>query len=229
MKKERKTIIFSSFVISLMFACVIFMQFKSATQTNLTDIQNMNEDELKKEIINWQNKYEDSQKKLDDINKKIKEYDGNISNGENNSSLLESEYQDILKNVGLTDVQGNGVIIKLQDNDEQRISSNHLVELVNELKNAGAEAISINDNRVINFTDIVDVNYVIMINGIKISSPYEVKAIGNITYLSSTLNAKDGYITTYKNTDLDIEFEEKNSIFISKYNKELKLKYSVKE
>ena len=229
MKKERKTIILSSFVISLMFACVVFMQFKSATQTNLTDIQNMNEDELKKEILNWKNKYEDSQKKLDDINKKIKEYDENISNGENNSSLLESEYQDVIKNAGLTDVQGNGIIIKLQDNDEQRISSNHLVELVNELKYAGAEAISINDNRVINFTDIVDVNYVIMINGIKISSPYEVKAIGNITYLSSTLNAKDGYITTYKNTDLDIEFEEKKSVFIPRYNKELKLKYSVKE
>lgn len=229
MKKERRTIFFTVFFISIMFACVFFMQFKSATQTNLIDIQNMNEEELKREIINWQNRLNDSEKQLDEINNKIKEYEESLYKGEKNSTLLNSEYQEAIKNVGLTNVQGEGIVIRLQDNEDQRISSNHLVELVNELKYAGAEAISINDNRVINITDIVDVNYIIMINGIKISSPYEVKAIGNITYLSSTLNAKDGYITTYKDTGLNIEFEQKKSIFISKYNKELKIKYSVKE
>lgn len=100
-----------------------------------------------------------------------------------------------------------------------------MLRLVNDLKYAGAEAISINGNRITNFTDIVDVNYVIMIDGIKLSSPYEVKAIGNQTYLSSTLNAKDGFLKTYKETGVTITMSEEKNIKIQKYNRELKLKY----
>ena len=99
--------------------------------------------------------------------------------------------------------------------------------LVNELKYAGAEAISINNNRVTNFTDIVDVNYVIMIDGVKISSPYEVKAIGDQTYLSSTLSAKDGFLSTYKETGLTIKMNEEVKVTIPKYHKELKMKYGM--
>ena len=126
---------------------------------------------------------------------------------------------------GLTNVEGEGVVLKLEDNEEQQITSNHLLRLVNDLKYAGAEAISINGNRITNFTDIVDVNYVIMIDGIKLSSPYEVKAIGNQTYLSSTLNAKDGFFKTYKETGVTITMSEEKNIKILKYNRELKLKY----
>lgn len=64
-------------------------------------------------------------------------------------------------------------------------------EIVNELKYAGAEAISINGIRILAMTDITDAtNDLLLINGQRISSPYEVKAIGNQTYLYSTLNAK---------------------------------------
>ena len=61
---------------------------------------------------------------------------------------------------GLTNVEGEGVVLKLEDNEEQQITSNHLLKLVNDLKYAGAEAISINENRITNFTDIVDVNFI---------------------------------------------------------------------
>lgn len=66
---------------------------------------------------------------------------------------------------------------------------------MNELKYAGAEAISINDNRIINLTDIVTLNdsFIVMYNGsVEISSPFVVKAIGDKATLLSTLNTKNG-------------------------------------
>lgn len=226
LKKGQITLRITIFLLCTTLSCVMFMQFKTASETNLTDIQNMNEDELKKEIISWQNKYSQVEKQLSETNAKIKEYEVTLAGGEKNSSVLNKEQSDSALLAGITDVYGQGVIVTLEDNLEQQITSRYLLNLVNELKYSGAEAISINGYRLTNFTDIVDVNFVVMMEGIKLSSPYEVKAIGNLKYLSSTLNAKDGFIETYKETGVTISMIEKEKIQIPKYNKELKLKYS---
>lgn len=225
MVKGKRTLYITIFFICVMFFSVISMQFKTARETNITDIQNMNEDELKKEIISLQNKIEQVNDKLIETNSKIQEYEEALSKGRATSDVIEKEHKETLMLAGLTDVEGEGIILKLEDNEEEQITSNHLLNLVNELKYAGAEAISINGNRITNYTDIVDVNYVIMIDGIKLSSPYEVKAIGNQTVLSSTLNSKDGFIKTYKETGVTITMNEEKNVKIQKYNKELKLKY----
>ena len=225
MKKEKIIILITIFLICILLTSVIFIQFKTTNQINTIDIQNMNEDELKKEILSLQNKYNEANEKLEDTNSKILEYEKSLLKGEDNSAILDEELEESNLLAGLTKVEGKGVILTLEDNDEEQITSSHLLNLVNELKYAGAEAISINNNRITNFTDIVDVNYVIMIDGIKISSPYEVKAIGNQTYLASTLNAKEGFLSTYKETGLTISMNEESKLQIPKYNKELKMKY----
>ena len=228
MKKEKIILYFTIFLMCIMLFCIAFIQFKTANQTNLTDIKNMNEDELKKEIISWQNKYLNANTQLEDVNKKIKEYEENIYNSKESSELLKNEQEESAKLVGKTNVEGEGVIVILEDNDEQQITSNLLLNLVNELKYAGAEAVCINDNRIINFTDIVDVNYSIMMEGKKIASPYEIKAIGNQTLLSSTLNAKQGLLSTYIETGISITMEEKANVQIPKYEGEIKLEYASK-
>lgn len=225
MKKEKVTIVITILFICMLLTSIISIQFKTTREINIIDIKNMNEDELKKEILSFQNKYTQTSEKLEDTHKKIQEYEKSLLNGEKNSNVLDSELEESKVLSGLTDVQGEGVILILQDNEEEQITSNHLVELVNELKYAGAEAISINNNRITNFTDIVDVNYIIMIDGIKISSPYEVKVIGNQTYLSSTISAKDGFLSTYKETGLTIKMNEEAIVKIPKYYRELKMKY----
>lgn len=228
MKKDKIILYFTIFLMCIMLFCIVFMQFKTANQTNLTDIKNMNEDELKKEIISWQNKYMEVNMQLEDTNSKINEYEGSIFNDKESSEILNKEQEESAKLVGKTNVEGEGIVIVLEDNEEQQITSNQLLSLVNELKYAGAEAISINDNRIINSTDIVDVNYIVMMEGKKISSPYEIKAIGNQTYLSSTLNAKQGLVSTYKETGITITMGENNKVQIPKYDGEIKLEYGSK-
>ena len=101
--------------------------------------------------------------------------------------------------------------------------------MVNELKEAGAEAISINDQRIVYDTYIVDIsNTYIRINGQEmIVSPYVVKAIGNPTYLESGLSKKQyGYIDTKLAEGKDVTLKREKNIVINKYDGDLSMEYA---
>ena len=69
----------------------------------------------------------------------------------------------------------------------------------------------------------------ISVNGERIVSPYEVKAIGNPTYLESGLSKKQyGYIDTKLEEGKDVSLKRENNILINKYNGDLNMEY-VKE
>ena len=210
----------------IILTCVIFMQFKTAWQTNLTDIKNMNEDELKSEILLWQNRYNEIDQKLKNRNQTIDEYESILQNNDETAKVIDKELHELEKLIGITDVEGNGVVITLEDNEDRSVTAGALLNLVNELKYAGGEAISINGIRIVNMTDIVDVNYIVQIEGQKLSSPYIIKCIGEQNFLSSTLNSKDGYIQTYTDSGINVKMELQNNIKIDKYNGDLDIKYS---
>lgn len=226
MKRDKIVVSITVFFMCIILTCVMFMQFKTARQTNLTDIENMNEDELKSEIILWQNRYSEIEQKLRSCNQTIDEYESILQDNNKTSEVLEKELNKVEKLIGLTDVEGNGIVITLEDNNDSQVTAAVLLNLVNELKYAGGEAISINGIRIVNMTDIVDVNYIIQIEGQKISSPYTVKCIGNQDFLLNTLNSKDGYVQTYTDSGIDVKIETQNNIKINKYNGILDIKYS---
>ena len=142
--------------------------------------------------------------------------------------------------LGKTDVKGEGVIITINsetssdssnnttiidDTEQVEITHEDLLDLVNELKLAGAEAIEINGERVITTTDIFDVGNFILINGQRTKAPYTIKAIGNQSYLESALSVKDGYIDEYRSRGYNVAISKEKEIVIKKYEGEMTLKY----
>lgn len=122
----------------------------------------------------------------------------------------------------------HGIIITLTDNSEKDIEVEDLLKLVNELRLAGAEAISINDERVVSRSDIRSINgNLILVNTKRLTSPYIVKAIGNQQYLESGLTQKEyGYIDRIiKAADKTAVIERQDKIQILKYTEELTYKY----
>lgn len=216
------------FLVCASLMCIMFMQFKTVEETDITDIENMRETELRKALSEWKTKYEEAYAELEDTNKKIVEYNEKIEKNEEASELIDKELEQSNLAIGKTDVYGEGVIVTLNDNEDYDIEAWDLIYLVNELKYAGAEAISINDVRITNTTEIVDLGgfSYISVGGKRLEAPYVVKAIGNQTYLSSILNLKDsGYIDQYKNSGKSVEMETSKRIEILKYNGEMTYKY----
>lgn len=226
MKKDKIIIIMTIALISVVFSCVMFMQFKIVNETDIAQLEYMRTEELEESLEEWKEKYEEISKKLDETNKKINEYNEKINSNEEAAELVENELKESNILLGNTDVTGSGVEIILKDNDETSYLSEDLLELVNELRLAGAEAISINEERVINTTDIVDIsNKYIKVNSNVISAPYKILAIGDKTYLNSALNIKNGFVDVKTKKGHTILVEEKNNIKIKKYSKEINLYY----
>lgn len=93
-----------------------------------------------------------------------------------------------------------------------------LLEVVNALKNAGAEAISINEERVVNSTAITCIGNVTKVNGEKVGSPFVIKAIGLTEKLNGALTMPGGYLEILKNDGVQVKVEEASEIVIPKYN-----------
>ena len=120
---------------------VMFAQFKTVEETDVTGIETAREAELQTMLSSWKTRYEEIEEKLNDTKTKITEYEQKINSKEETSELLDEELEQTNLLVGKTNVIGDGVVIVLQDNNEKSIVASDLRTLVNELKLAGAEAI----------------------------------------------------------------------------------------
>ena len=184
MKKGRNVMIISIGAIALILTMVIFIQFKTVKETDITAIETMREAELRTELSNWKAKYDEISAKLEETEDKISNYRNDIENNEKNSKLLDQEYADTEKYLGYTDVQGEGIQVVLDDTEYKQVQSSDILSLVNELRLAGAEAISINDERVVSTTEIVNVDTrFLIVNGKRVVAPFTIKAIGDKKYL----------------------------------------------
>lgn len=231
MKKGKLTITITIGIMCLILTMLIFMQVKTISQTDISELEIMRESELKTEITSLKTKYEEVVAKIQETNEKILEYEEAAIEGKEASELLQAELRETADLLGKNSVTGEGIIIKMSNSGSSKINSEDLLNLVNILKNAGAEAISINEKRIVYDTYIVDINEKnhITIGGEYVVAPYTIKAIGNTTYLESAVAQKNyGYIDTQIAEGKQVTLERMTNINIPAYNKSLEFEY-VKE
>ena len=227
MEKGKVTISIVIFFISIMLVALISIQFRTVEETNSLGIESMREDELRQEMLKWKSQYSEIDEKIKMNNQKAQEYENIIQNDQQSSELLENELKEYDMLAGKTNVIGEGVEIKLTDTEDVTFSASNLISFVNELKYAGAEAISINDQRIVGLSDVVSINNrYILVNGERVVSPYVIKAIGSKEKFDEILNFKtEGLVPYYKSRGYAVEMNLRSNITINAYNKELTLKY----
>lgn len=233
LKIKREQLIIS-IIIGLMFfilTLIIFMQFKTISYTDINALETMQEGELRAELTAIKTKYTETMEQLKETLAMIKEYEETINSDKEAAVLLESELEKSRNLLGKNAVRGEGIIVTLTDVEVGKygkINANDLIELVNELRASGAEAISINGHRIVNTSYIIDLEPFIGINVSKREvSPYVVKAIGDITYLESGLSQKQyGYIDTKVNGGKNVTLEKSDNIYIEAYSETLEFKYA---
>lgn len=235
MKKDKLVMTITIGIMCFILVTIMFIQFRTVEKTDISGIEEMRETELREALVEWKKKYEDTNTKYEDTVNKINEYKEKKESNQEATELLERELENSNMILGKTTVEGEGIIVTLKpgttkdtDDIEQSVDivAQDLIQLVNELRYAGAEAISINDERVVNMTDIVDIGTkYILVNSNRCTSPYVIKVIGDKKYLQSALNIKNGYVDVKTSEGKIVQVEEKNNIQILKYSSEMSLKY----
>ncbi len=220
MKEIKKGKITMTVIIGIMcfiLVYVMFMQFKVVSETDITSLTTKRESELREELSTWQSRYEDTANQLEQARTNLEEYKNKIDDTQASSELLDKELQQAELYLGKTDVEGAGIIINLSDGSSSIIAED-LISLMNELKTAEAEAISVNGQRVTNLTEFADVDSYIVVNGTRLSSPYTIQVIGNQKYLESGITAKGGFSDDMTSNGKNISITEDNDIKILKYD-----------
>lgn len=156
-------------------------------------------------------------------------------------AMLQAATKDLEKykiSSGVVDVIGPGIIVTLddpiptEDNPGDGYSTimlryDLLLSLVNKLKDAGAEAISINGQRIIASTEISLAGDNVNINTVPTAPPYTIKAIGNPDTLDATLTIRYGIVETMRNTyGLQVEIAKQEELEIPRYSGVIKLRYA---
>ncbi len=228
--KGKVTLAISIGLVAFILTMIIFTQFKTVEKTDITAIETMRETELRAELATWKNKYDEVEAKLDERQQKIEEYKQELNNNENAMQLLQNEINEAENYLGFKELQGEGIEVILKDNEDANIEYWDLLFLVNELISAGAEAISINDERVVSATEIVPVNEnIIFVNSKKIAGPYIVKAIGDKKYLESALTIKSGYLDERRiQYNKDVEYSVEDNVVIPAYTGKMSFEYAEK-
>lgn len=190
-----------------------------ATSTTDTERYSQMEQQLKIE-----KQYGSKLKNMIDSNEKEKlEYlEIKNSNTEYDIKFRELERLNLIN--GLTDVTGAGLTIYLNDaitpGDGQL--SEYIVHdyginlLINDLRNSGAQAISINNERIITYSELVCAGPTVKINKNRYAVPYMVRAIGDPVKMKETIE-KSPNILEMQSNNIRIEINIVDKIFIPKY------------
>ena len=211
----------------------IVIQMKTVSSSTTLVGKTQTENELRDSVLRWKEKYENAYKKLEAEEKELESLRDQASNSTDSSSGLSNKLQRYNMLLGQTDLIGQGVIVTLEDGDsifatDTIVHDGDLIQVVNALKNAGADAISINNQRITSRTDITCAGNIIRINGEKVGAPFVIRAIGSSLRLYTSLKIKGGYIEDLEDAHVKVKIDkiDKNAIEIPKYEGTYKFNYA---
>ena len=160
------------------------LQSKSAQElTGLVANQNTENDRLRAEVTTLQTQ--------------LAELQADRTNGATSVGQIESDLGRIRAWAGLDAIAGRGVEITING----KIDGAAVDDLVNELRNAGAEAIAIADIRVVAQTSVSGVPGSLDIDGFRLHDPFTIRAIGRPEVLVGSLTRVGGIIAQLSATN----------------------------
>ncbi len=214
-------------MILTMTICIQINTINAATQTVGTTLKDNSN--LRDELFSVQGDYESLYKELEEKEKKLEETRQTAANNNKDDSQHEVEIKDSKTLLGLTDISGQGIIIRLDEDrevDSQEVVNingylvheEDLLYIINELFNAGADAVSINEQRIVNTTSILCDGNIIRINGKMVGVPITIKAIGYPERMDYALTRPGGYLDTMANDGVKVSVEKNENIDIPKFD-----------
>lgn len=198
-----------------------------STEVKYTSIKDMYAFSI--ELESQQSEVEQLKIKIEDIKNQVATYQLAKTDERIDYAQFLADEIELTKEIsGITPVQGPGVVIVITDGTrelgEDENPNNVLVHdidiraLVDDLRNAGAEAISINNERVIfNKSNIQCTGPTIKVNDQVFAPPYIIQAIGDRKFLESAINSPDSYSESLRQWGLFVEVNTSVNIMIPKY------------
>lgn len=186
------------------------------------DVSKMSREQLALMYAQSLTTQQSQQKEIEDLRTKVSALLDTQTKGE----ALQKEINDLRVRAGSTPVKGEGVLLTLDDTGNVKnatfdpnvnlrvVHDSDLFTLVNELRSAGAEAIAVNDQRVIGSTAIRCAGPVIQVNGTQVAPPFRIRAIGKADTLYGAINMPGGDLELLRQLGIKVTAAKKQAMVI---------------
>ena len=213
----------------------IAVQVRSMVGNSTIVGESQTTNQLRDSVLEWREKYEQALDKLEYKEAELEKIRKKISSESQGATDITTAIADNNQALGMTEVNGQGITIVCKDGEvssssiltsQYLVHDGDLLNLINALKNAGAEAISINEQRIVNKTSIYCSGNIIMVNNERVGSPFVIKAIGNPEGLYGAIIMPGSYYSKMKEDGVQVSITKENSLVIPKYNGTYKYEYA---
>ena len=231
--------------LAITFVCLILsfmvtLQVRSVLTANSQTVSTADSARLEE----LQKLYNAEKERSTNLEGEVKEYRSQLENFESQLANAGGDavlyYQERLRQAellaGMTDVVGPGVVVTLDDMQQSAIPENDdpntyvvhdsdLLMVLNELRDAGAEALSINGERILATSEVRCAGSVVSVNNNRISAPFVISAIGD-PEKSAGLQMRNGAIDQLAVNGIYTKLEKKTEIEIDAYTSGLNFQYA---
>ncbi len=222
---KQTLMIIATFIVGILLATYIKTFDSENVYITLSQAKELEEEvnDLNKEVNKLKEVKKEYEKSLDTY-KEIYKNKGTIE------ELIQKEIEQLKIITGDKDIEDEGIILTIKDSENDLkegqdpndliVHDIDILRIINDLKKAGAIAISINGERILQQSQIKCAGSTIKVNDTTYGQPFVIKAIGDIENLKSTILNPQSYINLLESVyGIYINFEQKDSIIINSFKK----------
>ncbi|WP_352400999.1 DUF881 domain-containing protein [Anaerotignum sp.] len=210
-------------LICVLLGVIIGVQYNTVKKQNsLTENQRLTELTATLKKVQEENKALEN--RLEEKEKIMKDYENGLNYGATLTNL-QSEIEQLRAFSGLTEMLGPGVIVIMNDSSTKKggdsnaylVHAEDILSVINELNVAGAQAVSINGQRIVATSSVTCAGSIVMVNGERVAAPFEIAAIGDGDILQSALKFPGGVVDNLAPWGIEITIRKEANVVVPPY------------
>lgn len=219
-------------IICILLGFAISLQFKSVRFNRSVTSENLRVAELQATLNDERSKNEALSIELDSTKAQIAE----LRNNSTGSDVISAQLELAEQFAGIVPLTGPGVTVVMTDAktpiaggttvDSYIIHDSDLRSVINELYASGAEAVSVNGERLVSTSSVRCVGPTVLVNNTRLSIPFEITAIGDSKTLEAGLIVKGGIVDTLTPWGIDIKITRHTKVEVPAYRGFSSFKYA---
>jgi len=203
----------------LAYSYSISSEDKEENASNLSSFQE--QEKYREKLVEQKERNKELTEEITVKQQKIRDFEHSFVESEESVEALVEEAEILRLLIGDIPSQGKGITVALEDgayNPSQEnpndyiVHESHVFKVINELKISGAEAISINGQRLHANSYIRCTGPVIVVDGKTFPAPFMIEAVGDPKVLLSSVNLGGGVVDQLTSDNIVVTVGEKDLI-----------------
>lgn len=171
---------------------------------------------------------------VSDLRTRLEQYEQAAAQGSRLTEIMGKELETLRIALGLKAMRGPGVLVRVEDPKTQPkggtnpivVTYQDLVAVINELWAAGAEAISLNGQRLTAATGISQVGGTVVVDLQRLHGPFVIVALGDPATMEGALNIRGGLVESLRALGLTISISRRDNLTVPAFKGSLNFEFS---